>query len=154
MRKRYSTLFKLKIFLDDKECDNQEQFIKKTTTLLRVLQQVDKLIFLAKYWISSSDKDVGKLTKPGAVLAIPTNMPERLCDLKAFFSGLRMRRESTISWTNIRVNSEADLPAKLEDIKGELRDHGIELFLQPIQDCRTKAIDFLPRIPSNSDLVY
>ena len=59
-----------------------------------------------------------------------------------------------MSWTNIRVNSEADLAAKLTDVEGELCDHGIQLFLQPIQDCRTRLIGIMPQMPSNSDLVY
>ena len=67
-----------------------------------------------------------------------------MSDLKAFFSDLRLREELTVSWTNIRVNSEADLPAKLMDVEGELQDHGIQLFLQPIKDCRTRVIGILP----------
>ena len=43
-----------------------------------------------------------------------------MCDLKPFFSGLRLREESTVTWTNIRVNSEIDLADKLADVEGEL----------------------------------
>ena len=72
LRRKHSTLLKLKIFLDDEESDNLEEFTKKTKTLLRVLQQEDELIFLAKYWISPNNTDAGKLTRPGSVLARPS----------------------------------------------------------------------------------
>ena len=52
------------------------------------------------------------------------------------------------------MNSEINLADKLEDVEGELRDHGIQLFLLPIQDCRTKVIGIIPQMPSNSDLAY
>ena len=94
------------------------------------------------------------MTRPGSVLTRASQIPERMCDLKPFFSGLRLREESTVSWTTIRVNSEIDLKGKLEDVEGELRDHGIQLFLLPIQDCRTKVIGIIPQMPSNSDLAF
>ena len=88
--------------------------------IMKVLQQEDKLIFLARYWISPNDAEAEKLTTPGTALARPSQISERMSDLKAFFSGLRLREDTTVSWTNIRVKSEADLPAKLRDVKGEL----------------------------------
>ena len=154
LRRKYSTLLKLKIFLEDEETENLEEFTAKARTLLRVLQQEDELVLLAKYWISPGDIDEGKLTRPRSVLTRAAQIPEKMGDLKQFFSGLRLRDESTVSWTTIRVNSEIDLKGRLGDVEGELRDHGIQLFLLPIQDCRTKVIGIIPQMPSNSDLVF
>jgi len=42
----------------------------------------------------------------------------------------------------------------LDDVEDLLGDQGIRLFLQPIQECRTRVISILPQLPTNCFLEY
>ena len=75
LRRKFSTILKLKVFFNDKEGNNLDEFRDKIKTLLRVLQQEDELIFLARYWVSHNDTEAGKLTTPGTALADPLRYP-------------------------------------------------------------------------------
>ena len=81
-------------------------------------------------------------------------IPDRISDLKTFFSSLKLRYSSTMVWTNIRNNSSSDMAGNMDQMEDELGGQGIMLFIQPIQECNTRVIVILTQLLTNRCLAH
>ena len=75
-------------------------------------------------------------------------------ELNTFFFGLQLKETSSMAWKNMQATSLDDVVVNVGDVKDELGNQEIRIFLQHIQECRTRLVGIIPQMIANFFIYY